>query len=220
MVTCMDHADWNERWETGQIQFHQPNVSDYLERYASEVWGTDPLERVYVPLCGKSLDMVFLADRAKQVVGVEFVEQAVVDFFDERGLEPTVDTDMATKYQADQYTLYAADFFAITNDELGTVDAVFDRAALVALDGPTRIRYAQHLATLLVPGATMLLITFDYDQSAMDGPPFSVSADEVQRLFDDDFAIELLDTRDVLNDPLRSRGLTAMHELAFVLTRR
>lgn len=216
----MEHADWNSRWESDQIPFHQATVTDYLERYASQVWASDPIERVYVPLCGKSLDMVFLAELANHVVGVEFVEQAVVDFFSERGLEPSIDVEPVTRYHAGPYTLFATDFFAITNAHLGAVDAVFDRAALVALDPETRVRYAQHLGTLLEPGATMLLITFDYDQSVMGGPPFSVPEVEVHDLFDDGFAIEHLETRNVLNDQFRTQGLTAMTESVFGLTRR
>lgn len=216
----MKHADWSSRWESDQIPFHQATFTDYLERYANHLFGSDPIERVYLPLCGKSLDMVFLADRATHVVGVEFVEQAVIDFFSERGLEPTVDSNAETRYHSGQYTLFAADFFAITNEHLGAVDAVFDRAALVALDPETRIRYAQHLATLLEPGATMLLITFDYDQSIMNGPPFSVPTEEVHALFNEAFSIEHLETSDVLNDQFRAQGLAAMTESAFALTRR
>ena len=175
--------------------------------------------RVLVPLCGKSLDMVFLAERADAVVGVEFVEKAVSDFFVEHDLAPDVDAGPPTRYHADRYTLFAADFFAVTEDHVGRVDAVFDRAALVALEPAVRIRYADQMRSHLRAGVKMLLITFDYDQSKMNGPPFAVSDGEVHRLFADSFAIKHLETRSVLEERFRERGVSTMTESAFALTR-
>lgn len=220
----MEFSDWGDRWRDGQIAFHQDAPSDFLEKYADRVWGTERLARVLVPLCGKSLDMVFLAERADAVVGVEYVEQAVRDFFDERGLSPDVDTDADADapmgFRAGPYTIFAADFFAVSGADVGPIDAVFDRASLVALDADTRVRYADHLRSLQPVGTRTMLITFDYDQSAMNGPPFAVSDDEVGRLFGDAFDIEHLETRDMLNDRFRDAGLSAMTESVFALTRR
>lgn len=215
----MEQADWTSRWEEGQIGFHQPTVADFLTKYSSEVWGADGIGRIYVPLCGKSLDMVFLRELATEVVGVEFVEQAVAEFFAERALVPTVATAPFVHYTADGFRLFAADFFALEEESLGSVDAVFDRAALVALDQETRTRYAKHLRSLLRIGTKILLITFDYDQTEMSGPPFAVSGDEVHRLFDEGFAVKHLETRDSLNDVFRGRGLSSMTESAYELTR-
>jgi len=215
----MADKDWAEAWSTNQIGFHQDKTSTYLDCFADEVWGPT-MGRVLVPLCGKSLDLVFLADRATAVLGVEFVEQAVQDFFVERELEPTVTTDGPTRYDAESYTLFAADFFAVSQHELGQIDAVFDRASMVALDSQTRARYAAHMASILPSGAKTLLLTFTYDQTRVDGPPFSVPAEEIHRLYDEAFEIEHLETRDVLNDAFRERGLDAMTESAHVLTRR
>lgn len=184
------------------------------------MWGPDRLGRIYVPLCGKGLDMVFLAERiADEVVGVEYVEQAVEEFFAERGLAPTVETDPATRYSAGNYTLFASDFFSLTSEHLGPIDAVFDRAALVALDPETKIRYANRLRSLLPAGARTLLVTLDYDQRQMSGPPFAVSPEEVRRLFEDGFELSHLETRDVLDDAFRGRGLSALLESAFELIR-
>ena len=218
-VCPMGDKDWEEAWSTDQIGFHQDKTSTYLERFADEVWGTS-MGRVFVPLCGKSLDLVFLADRASDVVGVEFVEQAVQDFFSERARTPSISNDGPTRYIADPYTVFAADFFAVTQHELGEIDAVFDRASMVALDPETRARYAAHMAAILPTGAKTLLLTFTYDQAAVDGPPFSVPSEEIHRLYSDAFEIEHLDTRDVLNEVFRERGLDAMTESAHVLTRR
>ena len=216
----MQHEDWDERWREGRIPFHQHDVTDLLARHGQQVWGAEPLGRVLVPLCGKSLDMVHLAERAASVVGVEYVEQAVQEFFAERGLEPDISAGPPIRYQAERYTLFVADMFDVTSEHTGPIDAVFDRAALVALDAETRVRYAQHLQQMLADGARMLLITFDYDQSVMGGPPFAVPAEEVERLFGDGFTIEHLETRDALSDQFRERGLREFTESAFCLTRR
>jgi len=216
----MEFEDWDERWREGHIPFHQADVTDLLHQCAGRVWGDGILDRVLVPLCGKSLDMVYLAGRAAAVVGVEFVEQAVREFFTEQGLEPQVGAWPPVRYDADRYTLFAADMFQVTEKDTGPIDAVFDRAALVALDAETRVRYAEHLRRLLPVGARMLLITFDYDQSQMGGPPFAVPEDEVEQLFGEGFSIEHLETRDALNAQFRDRGLTVFTESAFALTRR
>jgi len=216
----MEFEDWNERWSEGRIPFHQSDVTDLLHKCADRVWGAATLDRVLVPLCGKSLDMVYLAERSAAVVGVEFVEQAVQDFFAEQGLEPQVSAGPPMRYDASCYTLFAADMFRVTELDTGPIDAVFDRAALVALDAGTRVRYAGHLCRLLPVGARMLLITFDYDQSQMGGPPFAVPAAEVEHLFGEGFAVEHLETRDALGAQFRDRGVTEFTESAFALTRR
>jgi thiopurine S-methyltransferase len=216
----MERSDWESRWSEGHTAFHQSTTTPVLDAYADRVWGDAPIGRIYVPLCGKSLDMVFLAERGAEVVGVEFVTQAVEEFFAERGLAPEVAAGPPLRLHSGPYTLFAADIFGLTADDVGPLDGVFDRAALVALDADARSRYADQLRTLLVDGTRMLLVTFDYDQDTMQGPPFAVSHDEVDRLFADGFQIEHLGTRDVLDDDFRSRGLTTMSESAVLLTRR
>lgn len=214
----MERDDWGNRWSSGQIGFHQSKITTSLADFGEEVFG-GLSGTVLVPLCGKTLDMVHLADHFDAVIGVEYVEQAVEEFFTEQQLSAEVATGPPLAYSADAYVLYAADFFAITTEHTGHIDAVFDRASLVALDAPTRRRYAEHLASLLPSGARVLLITFDYDQTEMSGPPFAVSDDEVTDLFSPAFTIEHLRTRDVLEATMRERGLTAMTESAFSLTR-
>lgn len=216
----IDQSDWASRWSEGRIGFHQPSVSDFLAEYADRVLGSAPSPRVLVPLCGKSLDMVFLADRGADVIGVEYIEQAVGEFFAERDLTPEIERAPAIRFSAGAYTLFASDFFDATAEQLGGIDAAFDRAALVALDPETRVRYAAHLRELLPAGTPTLLITFDYDQAEMNGPPFAVGDDEVRRLFADGFTVEHLQTREIVVERfLRDRGLSAMSETAYVITR-
>ena len=123
------------------------------------------------------------------------------------------------RYSAERYTLLAASIFALTARDLGRVDAVFDRAALVALDPADRIAYADQMRSVVPSGAKTLLLTFDYEQSQMDGPPFAVSPDEVGRLFREGFAVEHLETRDAMEPRFRQRGLSTLTESAFSLTR-
>lgn len=215
----MGDKDWADAWERGDIGFHQSTTNDFLRRFGPLVWGMNP-GRVLVPLCGKSLDMVHLAETANAVVGVEFVEQAVQEFFAERELTAVVTSTPPKTYTAGPYTLFAADFFSVAADHTGTIDSVFDRASIVALDGETRARYADHLASLLPTNATVLLITFDYNQSFMAGPPFAVPDDEVHRLFDEMFEIELLDTVNALNDEMRARGATKFDSSAYKMVKR
>jgi len=212
-------ADWKSRWKQGSTAFHRSEVNEMVSKYADRTWGSEQLEQVLVPLCGKSVDMVYLARRAERVVGIEFVEQAVDEFFAERGLEPSVDAGRSNAHEAGPYTIYVDDFFEVGADVTGVSDAALDRASLVTLDSGARPRYADHLHSLLRPGARTLLITFDYDQQKMNGPPFAVSDEEVFDLFGARFEVELLETRDALSDRFRSSGLTSMSESAFVLTR-
>jgi thiopurine S-methyltransferase len=214
----MQLGDWDARWRDGRIGWHQSKVTGALEEYGAQVLGSDP-GRVLVPLCGKTLDLVFLAENAEAVVGVEYVEQAVQEFFDEQGLSPDVDGGPPIRYSAENYLLFASDIFLIDAENTGVIDAVFDRAALVALEPDVRIEYAAHLRSILPGGARILLVTFDYDQRTMNGPPFAVSDPEVTELFGEGFEIEHLRTRDVLDDQFRKRGLATMTESTFSLTK-
>ncbi len=215
----MQLEDWDARWRAGQIGFHQSKVTGALEDFGADVLGSDP-GRVLVPLCGKTVDLVFLADRADTVIGVEFVEQAVQEFFDEQGLRPVIDEGPPRAYRAENYVIFASDIFEINDRHTGVIDVVFDRAALVALEHDVRIRYAAQLSSILPVGARILLVTFDYDQPMMSGPPFAVSDIEVAALFGNGFDIEHLRTRDVLDAQFRGRGLAAMTESTFCLTKR
>lgn len=214
----MSDKDWADAWNNNQIGFHQSQTNAYLAAHGKAVWGDTP-SRVLVPLCGKSLDMVYLAQTAEHVVGVEFVDKAVQDFFTEQGLDAEVTSEPLQRYDAGNYTLFAADFFNITPEHTGKIDAVFDRASMVALDADTRTRYAKHMTELLQPGTKMLLVTFEYDQNTMAGPPFAILPDEVEQHYGDAFSIEILERRDFNNDMMRSRGASTFDATAYSLIR-
>lgn len=168
----MEPDFWNARWREGRIGFHEGRPNAHLSRHVARLGAR---RRVLVPLCGKAEDLAWLAGQGHEVVGVELVEDAVRAFFSEHGLTPTVTPRGAhTEYAAAGLTLLAGDFFATTRELLGPVDALYDRAALIALPPAMRTRYAAHLLGLLPKGAPGLVITLEYPQAAMPGPPFSV----------------------------------------------
>ncbi len=184
----MDAAFWTQRWAEGRIGFHQAETNRHLVAHADHLGrgGT-----VLVPLCGKSLDMDFLATRFDRVIGVELVDLACVAFFAERDLEPSVEhTPHGVRRTAGPYTLWTADFFAVGSGQLGPVDAVFDRAAMIALPPALRARYAAHLHEVLPAGARGLAVTMTYDQGRVDGPPFSVPDAEVRAAYGEGFELE------------------------------
>lgn len=180
----MEPAFWHSRWSEGRIGFHEGVPNEHLVRHLGRLAGKP---RVFVPLCGKAEDLAFLASPeggAHEVVGVELVEQAVKDFFAEHGQEPEVTAaGPLRRYQAGAVTVFAGDFFALTKELLGEVDALYDRAALIALPTPLRQRYVAHLRALLPTHAEGLIITVEYPQDRMGGPPFSVTEAEVRALW-------------------------------------
>lgn len=218
----MEAGFWHERWQQGQIGFHQPDFHPSLPRY----WPTlevRPGSRVLVPLCGRSLDMVWLSRQGHPVLGIELSPIAAAGFFQHQSVEPRLgERGPFAVYAAAGCEILQGDFFDLTPDLAGRAHAWYDRAALIALPQPMRRRYASHLGELLAPGARGLLITAEYPQEKMNGPPFSVPADEVHALFDGEFKVELLEREDALaaNARFAERGLDSLHEGVFRLERR
>ncbi len=212
---------WLERWQRREIGFHQPVPHPVLDTY----WHTFALpaaSSVFVPLAGKSLDMRWLADRGHRVIGVELAEIAILEFFAEAALTPT-ETPIGSlrRFAAGPYELYCGDFFALDRALLTDVRGVFDRAALVALPPPMRVAYAHHMSSLLPLQTKLLLVTVEYDQSRMAGPPHSVPSGEVQQLFGAWQSLTLLRADDQIADyaRFRERGVAAMTESVFAATR-
>ncbi|MCU7248640.1 thiopurine S-methyltransferase [Pseudomonas koreensis] len=208
---------WYKKWESNQIGFHQPQVNPYLRRHWPDLSVAEQA-RVLVPLCGKSLDLLWLAGRGHQVLGVELSEKAVEDFFSEQQLPVQVSEKGAFKrYRAGSIELWCGDFFALTADDVADCAALYDRAALIALPAPMRERYAAHLQAILPTGLQGLLITLDYDQTQMSGPPFAVDDAEVQRLLCGAWQVQMLEEQDVLgeNGKFLQAGATRLEERAY-----
>jgi thiopurine S-methyltransferase len=174
----MDPGFWHSRWSAGQIGFHEGAPNAHLMQHAGLL---GPGRRVLVPLCGKAEDLAYLAAQGHQVVGVELVESAVRTFFEEHRAAPVVTREGSfTRYAAHDITVLVGDFLATTRELLGPVDALYDRAALIALPGAMRAAYVKQLRTLMPAGAPGLVVTMEYPQDRMSGPPFSVPEAELR----------------------------------------
>jgi thiopurine S-methyltransferase len=212
---------WHERWRIGQIGFHQSAVDRYLSRYWPEL-GLASGCRVFVPLCGKSLDLLWLLERGHGVAGVELSAVALESFCMEHGIPAKRRiVDGFDVYESVNLQLYRGDFFALTPELLGPVAAVYDRAALISWRPELRAAYVDHATALTSPGTQTLLVTLEYAQAQMKGPPFSVVADDVERLYARNHAIRELSRQDILaSEPrFRARGVTALYEVCYRLTR-
>lgn len=220
-VRAMDREFWLQRWVRGEIGFHQFNINPYLQRYWNTL-GVPAGANVLVPLCGKSQDMAWLLAQGYSVLGVEINRQAVEQFFRENDLQPKYERRPPfIHYYAAGIDLLVGDIFDLEPNAASPIGVVYDRASLVALPPAMRLRYAKHLAALLRPGAQILLITFEYDQTQMPGPPFAVPETEVYDLYRDAFRLDVLGTTAALaNYPrFRERGLTSLDEKVYRLTR-
>lgn len=218
------HEDfWQERWARNEIGFHLREVNPYLQRHWPDL-GLAAGAQVLVPLCGKSLDMAWLAGLGYRVLGVELAESAVIAFFAEQELTPEVDQYGAfRRYRAGAVELLCGDFFALQAADVADCSGLYDRAALIALPEGMRERYAAHLAAILPSGCAGLLVTLDYPQAEMSGPPFAVDEALVaQLLTEQQWACELLEQADVLGQNWRflQRGLTRLDERAYRLRKR
>lgn len=209
----MDADFWLQRWQQGQIGFHQEEIHDRLQSLWQSRGGGG---RVFVPLCGKSLDMLWLREQGYELVGVELSPLAVEAFFRENAIparRSRIADDMEL-WQAPGYELYCGDFFRLPAGALAGVTGVYDRAALVALPPAMRQAYARALVELLPQQAEIFLITLEYDTALMDGPPFSVTADEVHTLYQQHYRVDCLEQREVIDDSphLRAKGIESLLE--------
>lgn len=218
----MDNNFWLERWQRHEIGFHQPKVQPALAKYWPRVEAA-PGGTVLVPLSGKSIDMTWLAGAGHRVVGVELSQLAVDEFFAELGVVP--ERKQLGDYvvsAADGIELWCGDFFALPLRDLPRIDALYDRAALVAMPPDMQPRYAAKLSELMPTGATGLLIGLDYDSTEMEGPPFSIPQTMLRGLLSAHFDIDVLEARDGLakSDHLAKRGVTRLEEASYLLRRR
>ena len=191
----MNPEFWQNRWQENRIGFNQSAVNPLLIKY----WSTLNLpadSRIFVPLCGKSIDMVWLATQGYDVVGVELVESAVQAFFNEQNIEPTIfqhaENPAIICYQGkllgQKIELWVADIFALTSEDTGKIKAVYDKAALIALPADMRSNYSEQISEIS-GNAPQLLITLNYDQSKKDGPPFSINHEQVQQYYGSHYQI-------------------------------
>lgn len=217
----MDTEFWLERWKKNEIGFHGADVQPALAKNWDKL-GIPKGVRVFVPLCGKSLDMEWLARQGYVVVGAELSELAVDQFFAERGLTPSVEERGGFKVKrTGTYEIWCGDFFALDATAIAAA-AGYDRAALVAMPPGMQPRYAAKMAELMPQSSKTLLVGLDYDQAEMQGPPFATSQARVRALFDEAFDVSLIDAREGLakGDSLAKRGVSRLEEASYQLIRR
>ncbi len=215
----MNREFWLDRWQQDLIGFHRDEVNPHVLAFWSAL-GLGPGSRIFVPLCGKSRDMIWLAAQGHRVLGVELSPIAVRDFFEEHDLLPQIDrVGKFERWSAGEIVLLQGDFFDLAAEDLSDIAGMYDRAALVALPTEMRRRYASHLQHILASPVPTLLVTMEYPQNEMEGPPFSVGEAEVRALFGARHEIESVLDADVLaaEARMRERGLSQLREKVFRL---
>ncbi|RMT84838.1 thiopurine S-methyltransferase [Pseudomonas viridiflava] len=218
----MEADFWQQRWASGQIGFHQAEVNQDLRRFWPEL-ELQKGARVLVPLCGKSHDMSWLVGQGFHVVGVELSRTAVEVYFAEHQLEPRVTQRGGfTLYSAVGIDIWCGDFFALTAQDIGQCVAFYDRAAMIALPSDIRERYVLQLERLLPSTCVGLLITLDYDQTELNGPPFSVPHQWLQAFVEAHWRIAKVETHDALHSSPKAlkAGVGRLDECVYWLERR
>ena len=192
----MDASFWHQRWEKNEIGFHESKANPLLVTHFHKL-SVAKGRRVFVPLCGKTLDISWLLSRGYRVAGAELSQLAIEQLFIELGLQPDIEkVGSVERWSANNLDLFVADIFAVARPMLGQIDAVYDRAALVALPETMRQRYTAHLMEI-TGRAAQLLISYEYDQSLMEGPPFSVSNEEVRGHYASTYSLTLVANTEV-----------------------
>ena len=217
----MEAAFWHQRWADNQIGFHQSAPTPLLLKHWPSL-GIAAGAKVFVPLAGKSLDMLWFASQGHRVLGVELSQLAIEQFFDEHALRPGIrESKYGRHHEAGGIELILGDAFGLDADLLRDCDAVFDRAALIALPPDLRLRYARELYAALPAGCRGLLVTLEYPQHERDGPPFPVPEDEVRALYDRHWHVDLLERRSIAPDhPGFVAGVSRLDTAAYALRRR
>ena len=208
---------WESRWQEDRIGFHLKEVNPYLIKFSDQLLFQNP-DRVFVPLCGKTLDLCWLTKKTNKVIGIELVKKAVLDFFTENNIAYLVrQEETFQKFTSKFIDIYLGDFFELKPEDTPPFKAIYDRASIIALEELDRRKYVNHLIPFLDPAGRILLITLEYNQNQMKGPPYSVPREEIESLFSPWASLKLLETCDVLDDRFRKKGLTQLLEHVFLI---
>lgn len=205
----MDATFWHERWQTNQIGFHKSEVNPILLRHGARL---SPIkgQSVFVPLCGKTKDLVWWRDQGLKVTGVELSPIACDDFFREESIPYTKNHH---HYQSESIDLYQQDIFAF--ESLKGFDIIYDRAATIALPESMRPRYIEKIKSLMGPATKLLLLTIEYEQDKVPGPPFSVSEAEIRSAYSG-MRIELLEVKSGPLDNPRFQNLEVSEKVFLI----
>lgn len=212
----MDHNFWHRRWQKNEIGFHEAHANDLLVSHLDKL-NLSSNSRIFLPLCGKTLDIDWLLAQGYQVIGIELNLSAVNQLFERLQVTPerAVINQYICCYQTENLMIFQGDILKLSRSDLGHVDALYDRAALVALPEDMRTKYTQHLVNIC-PKTSQLLVVFEYDQNQMAGPPFSVSAADIHHMYQHQYTITHCQKR-IVPDGLRN---VSAQESAWLLSPR
>ena len=203
---------WHQKWAAGDIGFHEAQANRLLVENIHHL-NLSKGSRIFLPLCGKTRDIHWLMDQGFQIAGAELSETAIRDLFTDLQLTPTIqELGNLKHFSAENIDIFVGDIFELSQATLGKVDAIYDRAALVALPDTMRQAYSEHLIKLC-KNAPQLVITFEYDQRQMQGPPFSIGLSLMQQYYQQHYRIDGLATR----DDILLKGKTNAKEHAWLL---
>jgi len=216
----MIKIDWHKRWQENRIGFHQAATNAYLKKYLN-LFHLNAGDSIFLPLCGKAFDIIWLAQQGFQVIGIEISQIAIEAFFEEQQLAfEIINQDRFKLYQAQNIKLLQGDFFDLNESDLQQVKLVYDRASLIAIEAENRQNYSNHISRISAGKTPMLLITLEYDQNVMSGPPFSVPKKEIEQYYTETYQIDYLESNEEINERPRWRemGLSSLMETAIHLT--
>ena len=209
----MEANFWHQKWERCEIAFHQSQANPLLVAHFDQLNLADG-SRVFLPLCGKTLDIAWLLAGGYRVVGAELSQIAIDELFQSLGLRPQIaKVGALVHYSAKDIDIYMGDIFDLSAQQLGPVNATYDRAALVTLPANIRKQYAPHMISV-TNAAPQLMIAYEYDQSLIDGPPFSVSQEELKQRYGTAYCMTALETKNVEGG---MKGKAAATETAWLL---
>jgi thiopurine S-methyltransferase len=218
----VEHEFWHNAWEKEKQGWQQSTANTHLQSFWKEFDQGEQNSKVFVPLCGQSLDMLWLLEQGHSVIGVELNRGSIERFYHQHQIPHQVsECGTFTTFDADQLSILTGDFFDLEAKHLDGVSLIYDRAALIALPPDMRVDYAQKIKDITVRGQRIFLISMEYNISEMSGPPFSVSDEEIYNLFSANFEIEkrISSSDPALLGGLVKRGLTALTENVFFLSR-
>ncbi|XP_072854773.2 thiopurine S-methyltransferase isoform X2 [Pogona vitticeps] len=215
--------EWLAKWQTKNIGFHMEQGHPFLRKYLDLLLNGRKGLKIFFPLCGKTIEMKWLADLGHHVVGVEISESALKEFFAEQNLSfseetvPQIPGAKLFKSTSGNISLYCCSIYDLTSTVTGKVDGIWDRGSLVAVNPSQRERYSQLILSLMNENCRCLLVTCLYDPSKHKGPPFYVSDSEVKSLFGKHCEIKCLEKKDSLSERPKQWGLDSFWEVIYVL---
>lgn len=214
----MKNDFWLKKWEMGDTPFHEVDVNPNLMHYFSRL-NLQNGDHILVPLCGKSKDMLWLAEQGLQVIGVELSPIACNEFFAELGVNPMMTKHKGFSiYQYNNIKVFCGDLFELFAEDLPSIQAIYDCKALIALPPDLRKKYVKHLISCTNDQVKMILITIDTDD-IVRSPPFPINEAEINALYGEHFNIQPIkqEQMSALSDNLIQKGFTHIIESVYFI---